>query len=102
MATGWLPDKFSSFQRWRGLSNQLYQLIGRLPNGGVHDRDVELLLGRQLKSSRLESALPFFGRFGPPADQPADQFVPARRGQEDEMRVRHRLPDLARALQVDL
>ena len=39
---------------------------------------------------------------GAPADQPAHQFVPGRRQQEHQQRLRHRRPDRARALQIDL
>src|SRR5687768_2672253 len=84
------------------LHHQGYQLFGRLLNLAVHDRDVELRLGRQLDQGGLEPTGPFLLRLRPSADQSADQLLPGRRLEEDEQRLGHRAPDLARALQVDL
>ena len=51
---------------------------------------------------RLQPALDHLGRFGAPPGEPAHQLLPGGRGQEHQLRVRHGLPDLPGALQVDL
>ena len=42
------------------------------------------------------------GGLGAPAGEPADQFLPARRGEEDQLGLGHGLADQAGALQIDL
>ena len=68
----------------------------------VDERHVELRLGRQLDPGGRQPALDRPRRLGAAADEPAHQLVPARRRQEDQQRLGHRLADLPGALQVDL
>ena len=63
---------------------------------------VELALRREFDLRGLEAALTLFGGFGAAADESANEFVPARRREEDEERIGGVLLDLTRALQVDL
>ncbi len=73
-----------------------------MPNIVVDDDDVELLGRRQLAPGGVQPGLPLLLALRPPADEPSDELVPGRWREEDEEGVRHRLPDLAGALEVDL
>src|SRR5690554_338549 len=68
----------------------------------VHDHVVELVGRGELDASRLEPTLALLGTLGAAAHEPADELVPAGRGEKHEAGVGHGLADLTRALQVDL
>src|SRR6478735_3137277 len=87
---------------WSRSNHQGYQLVGSGVNFVVDDGDVELTLGRQLGPRGLEATLPLGLGLGAPADEATYELLPRRRLEEDEQRLRHRLADLARALEVDL
>src|SRR4051794_38913385 len=92
----------SSLERPESNSHQVYDLTGRLLHVRVHDGVVELLLSVQLDARGLEAPLPLLVGLGAPAHEPADELLPRRRQQEDELRVREGAPHLPGALQVDL
>ena len=85
-----------------GDAHQRYQPGRRLLEVVVDHRDVELPLGGELDARGLEPPLALLPVLGAPADEPAHELVPRRRREEHEQRLRHRGPDLAGALQVDL
>lgn len=91
---------------WAGRSartnHQGYQLLDGSVNFAVDDGHVELRLGGELLAGGRQPALAFLLVLGAAADQPADQLVPRRGLEEHEDSVGRGLPDLARALEVDL
>src|SRR5690606_4447293 len=81
---------------------QRYQLLTRVVHVVVHDDVVELVTGGQLDFRGGEPALDDLGRLGAARGEAGDQFLPARRGQKDQPRLRQRLAHRARALEIDL
>ena len=86
----------------RGRHHQFYDLSGRRGDVVVHDTEVELVLGGQLDLRGAQAPGALLGLLGAAADEPLDEFVPARRQQEHQGRRRLRGAHLARALQIDL
>jgi hypothetical protein len=82
--------------------DQGYQVMHSLTYFAIHDDVVEFGLRGHLGPGRLESLCLLDGGLGAPADQPADEFIPGRRSQEDELGVRAADPHLPCALQIDL
>src|SRR3954451_9096345 len=83
-------------------AHQPDELLSRLRDRRVDDRRVELVLGSELDPGGVQARLDHLGRLGAASTQPPLELRPARRGQEDEQAVWHQLPDLARALYLDL
>jgi hypothetical protein len=63
---------------------------------------VKLRFSSKFQFSGFQPPLLFLRGFRAAANQPADHFVPAGRGQEDEVGVGHSRLDLPRSLEVDL
>src|SRR3954447_19064244 len=91
------PDTLTLLQEL-GDSHQGYQPFARFPDRRIEDDLVELVLGGELDPGRIQASADHPRVLGAPPGQPAYQLVPARRGEEDEQRLRHRRPHLAGAL----
>ena len=83
-------------------THQGYQVFNRLPYFTVYDHVVELRLRRKLGPRGLQPLLPLRGRLSTTPDEPAYQFLPRRRRQEDEPSIGAIRLDLPRSLQIDL
>src|SRR5690606_28633492 len=100
-ATGPVSATFVTSPRWLR-AQQGYQPLAHFPYGRVHQGAVELRLGGQFHPRGLQAAGDDLLGFGaPPAESPL-QLLPARRGQEDQKRVRHGLAHLPGPLEIDL
>src|SRR6478609_237193 len=86
----------------RGQTHQRDQLVRGAPDVVVDHHVVELGLGRHLDLGGREPPRALLRVLRAAADEPADQLLHRRRGEEHELGLGHRRPDLARALQVDL
>ena len=65
-------------------SHEPGELIGGARHGVVDDDVIELVGRSEFGTSRDQAALLLLGILGVPARESADEFVPARRGEEDE------------------
>src|SRR5690554_1268275 len=67
--------------------HQCYDLSRGLGDVAVDDEPVELPLGREFDPRGVETGLLLLRRLGAAADEPMDEVLPARRGEEDERRL---------------
>src|SRR6516225_10117581 len=87
-ATGFLPSlraerrEIAPRARHALSRHQGYQLPAHVLDGCVHQRDVELPGRREFGLGGREPTGQHLGWLGAAAGEPADQFVPGRRGQE--------------------
>src|SRR5437899_6003793 len=84
-ATGFLP---SLRAEKRGIASsgrhQGYQLPAHVPDGCVHQRDIELTSGFDLLPRHIQTAGYHVRWFGATAGKPAGQFLAGRGGQEHQ------------------
>src|ERR1700761_8925043 len=79
----WFPATFC-LPTSGALTHQGYQLMAHVLDGRVDQRDLELVGRGQLLPGGGEPPGQDLGRLGAAAGEPADQFLPGRRGQEDQ------------------
>src|SRR5258708_1994836 len=77
------PDTLMLLQEL-GDSHQGYQPITRLTDRRIEDDLVELVLRGELDPGGVQAGADHPGVLGAASGQPADQLVPARRGEEDK------------------
>src|SRR5262249_39842188 len=101
-ATGFLPSLRASWRKAVSGRHQGYQLLAHFLDRRVHQRDIELPAGFHLLPCHIQAALDHVRWLGPPAGEPAGQFLAGRGGEEDQQRAGNAPAHLPGPRNVDL
>src|SRR5215831_11969488 len=101
-ATGFLPSLRASWRKAVSGRHQGYQLLAHFLDRCVYQRDIELPAGFHLLPGHIQAALDHVRWLGPPAGEPAGQFLAGRGGEEDQQRSGNAPAYLPGPLNVDL
>jgi hypothetical protein len=85
-----------------GHCRQFYDFSRRFADVGVHDSEIELILGREFDARGLEPTSLIGCVLCAATGQPPDEFIPGWREQKDQYGIRNLGSHRSGALEIDL